>query len=94
MSSSFSVTVQEPGDRGSHELEISGTYSPPAAPPRTSDPDHPGFSDPGDGGEIEIDEITLVRKKSARSLVGKILDNLRSDQALEKRIWNQLLERE
>ena len=39
------------------QIKVEGTITLDRPPPPCQNPDHPAFSDPGDPGEIEIDEI-------------------------------------
>ena len=54
-SNDFNVTVDYIG----HEWEVVGTYTPERPPPMVQNHDSPGFSDPGDGEELEFDSIDL-----------------------------------
>jgi hypothetical protein len=46
-------------DTFAYELLVECKYYPGRPPPPCSDHDHPNFSDPGDGPELEVEKITV-----------------------------------
>jgi len=51
-------------------IEICASYTPKRPAPACSNPDHPNYSDPGDGEEIEIGDVrVLVSDESGKGWI-------------------------